>query len=134
LSKALMQGWEKSSGHRKNLLDPDIFDIGIGVAKSAKSGRYYAVQDFGRHKSKAIVFKITNPTDSTIRYTVDNKVFTIAPKYAITHERCRPPKVRMQPVTEATAAKATEDAVSPQDGENYTIGKDDEGGFTLRKK
>jgi|SRR6516165_1239254 hypothetical protein len=31
-----------SPEHRKNMLDPDLDDLGVGVAQSAKTGRYYA--------------------------------------------------------------------------------------------
>jgi hypothetical protein len=30
------------------MLDPDVREIGVGVARSNKTGRYYAVEDFGR--------------------------------------------------------------------------------------
>src|SRR5437660_1397706 len=68
LAEGFMKGWKKSPPHRKNLLDPDIDDIGVGVAHSERTGRYYAVQNFGRPKSKEIVFKLTNETDSGVKY------------------------------------------------------------------
>src|SRR5581483_1168426 len=76
LARAFVTGWRHSPGHRRNMLDGDLDEIGVGVARSAKTGRYYAVQDFGRGKSKAIVFKITNEADAAVRYTVDGKLFT----------------------------------------------------------
>ena len=36
----VMRGWEKSSGHRKNLLSPEVTAIGVAMAKS-RSGRAY---------------------------------------------------------------------------------------------
>src|SRR5262249_1148571 len=66
LAQALVKGWQQSPPHRKNLLDPDLEEIGVGVAYSKKTGRYYGVQDFGRPKSEAIVFRITNQTEETI--------------------------------------------------------------------
>jgi uncharacterized protein YkwD len=44
---AMMDGWKKSSGHRRNMLLPDISEIGVGAAQG-KSGRWYFVQVFGR--------------------------------------------------------------------------------------
>ena len=43
---AMMQGWKDSSGHRRNMLIPDIDEIGVGAAQG-KSGRWYFVQVFG---------------------------------------------------------------------------------------
>ena len=47
LGKAAVISWMNSPGHRKNLLDPDWRDIGIGVART-KRGTYYLTQNFGQ--------------------------------------------------------------------------------------
>lgn len=44
---SMMQGWETSPGHRRNMLLVDISEIGVGAAQG-KSGRWYFVQVFGR--------------------------------------------------------------------------------------
>jgi uncharacterized protein YkwD len=44
---AMMEGWKNSAGHRKNMLLPDVNEIGVGAAQG-KSGRWYFVQLFGR--------------------------------------------------------------------------------------
>jgi len=44
---AMMDGWKNSSGHRKNMLLPDITELGVGAAQGT-SGRWYFVQVFGR--------------------------------------------------------------------------------------
>jgi len=44
---SMMEGWKASSGHRHNMLLPDITEIGVGAAQG-KSGRWYFVQVFGR--------------------------------------------------------------------------------------
>jgi uncharacterized protein YkwD len=43
---SMMDGWKKSRGHRKNMLLPDVTELGIGAAQG-KSGRWYFVQIFG---------------------------------------------------------------------------------------
>jgi uncharacterized protein YkwD len=48
LAQRLVDGWKKSPGHRRNMLDPDVTETAVAVARSAKSGKYYAVQMFGR--------------------------------------------------------------------------------------
>ena len=42
LVRGFMKSWKNSPGHRKNMLDPDVTEIGVGVARS-KEGKYYAV-------------------------------------------------------------------------------------------
>ena len=42
------RNWRNSPPHRSNLLARDVRDIGVGVARSGRTGRYYAVQLLGR--------------------------------------------------------------------------------------
>jgi len=51
LARGFVDGWKRSPGHRKNMLDPAATDTAVAVARSATSGYYYAVQMFGRPKS-----------------------------------------------------------------------------------
>jgi uncharacterized protein YkwD len=44
---AMMEDWKTSPGHRRNMLLPDVTEIGVGAALG-KSGRRYFVQLFGR--------------------------------------------------------------------------------------
>jgi uncharacterized protein YkwD len=44
---AMMEDWKRSPGHRRNMLTPNITEIGVGAAQG-KSGRWYFVQVFGR--------------------------------------------------------------------------------------
>ncbi|WP_161992786.1 CAP domain-containing protein [Aureimonas leprariae] len=43
-----MVGWEKSAGHRRNLLDPKMTEAGFAAAKDKTTGRIYWTQIFGR--------------------------------------------------------------------------------------
>lgn len=51
LAESLVEGWKESPGHRRNMLQRGVVDTGVGVARSEKTGRYYAVQLFGRARS-----------------------------------------------------------------------------------
>jgi uncharacterized protein YkwD len=44
------QGWWNSSGHRRNMLDPNFTEIGVGLAYST-TGVPYWTQDFGRPRT-----------------------------------------------------------------------------------
>ena len=48
LARRLVEGWKKSPGHRRNMLDPKVTETAVAVARSTRSGKYYAVQMFGR--------------------------------------------------------------------------------------
>lgn len=93
LATELTTGWKNSPGHRKNMLDPDVGDTAVAVARSAKTGYYYAVQVFGRPKSQAIVFKVENKAGAAVDYRVGDKAFSLPAGYTRTHTVCRPPPV-----------------------------------------
>ena len=47
--ESVVSGWMASSGHRTNILDPLLVDIGVGYAyASGTQYRHYWAQDFGR--------------------------------------------------------------------------------------
>lgn len=48
LAGRYVDGWKKSPGHRRNMLDRVVTDTAVAVARSPGTGRYYAVQLFGR--------------------------------------------------------------------------------------
>ena len=49
-AETVVEGWMNSSGHRHNILNPDVVETGIGIARSAAGGLYYC-QVFGRQLS-----------------------------------------------------------------------------------
>ena len=103
------------------MLDPDVMDIGVGLARSSRTGRYYAVQDFGRPKSAMITFKVSNHTETPVMYAIDGQIFTTNPDYTITYERSRPPVLRFQWGENANVTQAARLPLHPASGANYTI-------------
>jgi len=89
LADVFIHGWENSPEHQENLLDPDVVEFGVAISHDKKTGKYYAVQDFGRPKSMAYHFTIGNDTDAEIPYRVDDKEFKLPPHYRMVHECCR---------------------------------------------
>jgi hypothetical protein len=135
LARAFVSGWRHSPEHRKNMLDGDLDEIGVGVARSQRTGRYYAVQDFGRPKSKAIVFRVTNQTNAAIHYTVDGQSFTLDPNYTATHTRCRPPEVEFANARgKREAAKEDEQVFDARNGDHFVIRGNGSGGYTVERQ
>jgi uncharacterized protein YkwD len=126
LARALVEGWKHSPEHRRNLLDPDVTEIGVAVAFGKASGRYYGVQDFGRPKSLAVRFQVANESDVTVRYTVGGQAFTLPPRYTRTHERCR-----SAPVEFLKQGGEEGEALRPRKGTRYVIRGDGAGGYRV---
>jgi uncharacterized protein YkwD len=49
-AETVVQGWMASKGHRANILNSDVVETGIAVARSSAGGLYYC-QVFGRRLS-----------------------------------------------------------------------------------
>ena len=46
-AQSVVQGWMTSKGHRANILNSDVVETGIAIARSSSGGLYYC-QVFGR--------------------------------------------------------------------------------------
>jgi hypothetical protein len=90
LAGVFVEGWKTSQEHRANLLDPDVSETGVAVAKSEKSGKQYAVQLFGRPKSESIRVEIENRAAATVKYKLGGETLELEDRVARIHELCRP--------------------------------------------
>jgi uncharacterized protein YkwD len=121
LTDKFMTGWENSPGHKKNMLDPDATELGAAVARSEKTGHYYAVQVFGRPKADAIAFEVENTAEEAVEYTVGDQSYKLDPRVTRTHAVCRPPTVTFR--WPGTKPDAPGEAVKPTTGQKLTVAK-----------
>jgi hypothetical protein len=103
-----------------------VTEIGVAAAFGKSSGRYYGVQEFGRPKSMAVTFQVSNQSDGEVRYTVDGHVFTLPPRYTRSHERCRAPAVEFLKQGEEEG-----EALHPRKGTRYVVRSDGAGGYRV---
>lgn len=89
----LTQAWKESPTHRDHMLDADVTETGVGIAKSEKTGRYYGVQLFGRPSSAKIACKIINHAEREITYKIitsqGTKSYQLKPRFNRSHAVCR---------------------------------------------
>ena len=88
LATQLVDGWSKSPPHRRNLLDAALTQTGVALARSATSGRYYAVQMFGRPESLQLQFGLVNRSADTVSYDIDGATHSLRPNESIGHTVC----------------------------------------------
>lgn len=94
ITQQFVEGWKNSPEHRENMLDPDVTEIGVGVAQSSETGYIYAVQMFGRPQSLSIRFEMANQSNVEVPYSLGKQTLRLPPRYSVIHERCRPGDVR----------------------------------------
>jgi uncharacterized protein YkwD len=134
LARQLVEGWENSPPHRKNLLDADVTETGVAVARSADTGLYYAVQVFGRPKALAVEFRIANRAGVPVRYTVGEQSFDLQPQTVMTHQLCRPEDVTFHWPGESGAAAKGAQTIRPANGERYVVVRSSAGALSVQKE
>jgi uncharacterized protein YkwD len=122
LAQNIVQGWRESPTHRDNMLQPDVTQVGIGVARSPKDGEYFAVEVFARPMSQMVKFRVANRADATVRYEYRKRMVALAPKQARTHESCVAGELRLD-----TGGQNL--TVRPKDGGRYSVVSSGAGGF-----
>lgn len=135
LAQEFFDGWKRSPEHRKNMLNADVTETGVAVAQSVETGYYYAVQMFGRPSSQRIEFQIANHSDATIQYAIGTRTFSLPPQYTRTHQRCGPAELTFQwPDGPDMAPKQGRKTLQPNNGERYTIIRQESGEFSVRRE
>jgi uncharacterized protein YkwD len=127
LALRLVEGWTRSPEHRKNMLLAAATDIGIGVAQSPRTQRYYAVQLLGRPRSAATKFEVANRAGIDIRYEIDGEVFNLPVLVTRTHTRCTDGTLRL-----LTSESADGVALRLRDGARYLATRDPAGQIRLQ--
>lgn len=116
LATRLFNGWQDSPEHRKNMLEPHVTESAVAVARSAETGRYYAVQLFGRPASQSAEFKVANRAGVAVSYTLDGRTFQLPPRATSTHRVCKPATLQFRGKT-----------LQPADGQQLVIVNDQNG-------
>ena len=86
-----VRGWQRSPGHRHNLLLPHLTDIGVAVIRAAPDDpRYIAVQLFGRQDSLRYAFKVRNIGKRPVAYEYAGKRYDLDREQYKAHTACLP--------------------------------------------
>jgi hypothetical protein len=124
LAEQLVEGWKNSSEHRENMLNAAVTQTGVGIAQG-ESGRYFAVQMFGRPKSAALRFTVSNEAGTQVSYRAGKRSFSLGPRALRTHTVCRPMQIRIP-----LSGRAEPFTARVSDGVRYTV-LEREGGLTV---
>lgn len=120
LAARLVQGWLESPEHRRNLIDFDVTDTGVALARSEQTGNYYAVQLFARPKSMSTSFRISNDSDTAIRYESGGRSYELPPRFTRTHEQCRAVELAI-----SWPDRAERTVVRAGNGDHYSVRRED---------
>ena len=103
------------------MLDGDVSETGVAIARSEETGYYYAVQMFGRPKSAAIEFSLNNKTKTAIDYQIGEEKFSLPAGYTRTHQRCRPELLKVQNSAAKDDSSSAIKNLNPANGDHFVI-------------
>ncbi len=119
LAHRLVEGWKNSPGHRKNMLEPEVIETGVGIAHRRHDGYedFYSVQLFGRPKSQSVRFQVRNNGRSTVKYRLGERQYELRPRYSRTHTNCGPLPLNFEAPHPASFTPAREECfvISPRE-------------------
>jgi hypothetical protein len=131
LAQRLFDGWVHSPPHRRNLLDGDMTHVGMAVAQSARSGKFYAVQLFGRPRALVVRISLANRSRDSVQYELAGESYELRPGIVRTHERCRRALLALK--AEGLDETSTAKPIAVEHGARYRI-EDAGAGIRLRRE
>jgi hypothetical protein len=89
LAREVVDGWKTSPGHRANMLEKSVTEIGVGIARApARNPKFISVQLVGRPQSLMITFTIENRTAMAVEYALGEERNTLPARATVTQESC----------------------------------------------
>jgi uncharacterized protein YkwD len=116
LAHAVVEGWKTSQGHRANLLQPAMTEIGVAVAQVPNAHpKFVTVQLFGRPEHLKVAFAIENRTGLALGYVLGERTLTLGAHTIVTHKSCVPGRLDFGPAVHNMAGHA------PASGDRFVV-------------
>jgi hypothetical protein len=94
LAGRMVDGWKNSPPHRASMLEPNVTEIGIGIAKGPDADpKYLTVQLFGRPDSFKYEVHVENRSGAAVTYLFGSQNSTAEDRMHITHTACVPHEI-----------------------------------------
>jgi hypothetical protein len=116
LARAVVEGWQSSPGHRANMLQPTVTEIGVAVARASdQDPKFISVQLFGRPESLKVEFRIENRAGLAVSYVLGEETHMLPVRAIVTHTSCDPVQLTFE-----KAAAATQ-RFEPSNGDRFVV-------------
>jgi hypothetical protein len=122
LALEMVEGWKESPGHRANMLQEHVTEIGVAIARVPhKHPKFVAVQLVGRPASLTYKFNVANATPRSERYEFAGEAQTIESRMVITHTACMPAEIAFEVAGPAATPKMVTGRYKVRDGDVFTL-------------
>jgi Cysteine-rich secretory protein family len=116
LARDAVEGWKNSPGHRANMLQPTVTEIGVAVARAPdQDPKFISVQLFGRPEALKVEFRIENRAGVAVRYALGEETHTLPVRGIVTHTTCDPEQLTFE------KAGASAPRFEPRNGDRFVV-------------
>jgi hypothetical protein len=116
LARDAVEGWKNSPGHRANMLQPAVTEIGVAVARAPdQDPKFISVQLFGRPEALKVEFRIENRAGQEVRYVLGEETHTLPVRGIVTHTDCNPEQLTFD------KAGAAPQRFAPRNGDRFIV-------------
>jgi cysteine-rich secretory family protein len=116
LARDAVEGWKNSPGHRANMLQPTVTEIGVAVARAPDHDpKFISVQLFGRPEALKVEFRIENRAGTAVRYALGEETHTLPARGIVTHTNCDPEQLTFD------KAGAALQRFAPRNGDRFVV-------------
>ena len=116
LARDAVEGWKNSPGHRANMLQPTVTEIGVAVARAPdQDPKFISVQLFGRPEALKVEFRIENRAGLEVRYVLGEETHTLPVRGIVTHTNCNPEQLTFD------KAGAAPQRFAPRNGDRFVV-------------
>ena len=132
LADDAVEGWKNSPGHRKNMVQPHVTEIGVGIARAPdRDPKFISVQLFGRPDSLKYQFKVDNKSAVAVTYAALGQSHAIDPRVIATHTACQPGEIVFERAGSWLTGAKLEARFEARDGALFTLRSGSDGRVTV---
>jgi Cysteine-rich secretory protein family len=116
LAQDVIEGWKASPGHRANLLQKGVTEIGVGVVQAPnRHPKFVSVQVFARPSSLQVSFVIENRSGREISYSLGEESETLPAHARVSHTSCEAGPLKID------KAEPGSQRLEPHDGDFFLV-------------
>lgn len=134
LARLMVEGWQNSPGHRRNMLLPLVTETAVAIAKvriGSEPETYVAVQLFGRPGSLQYTLRIENDTGRTVSYEIGGETRRLEPRVRVTHTLCEPRQLAIETSPGGILSKAVTSRYETRAGQVFRLTATTAGGIAI---
>ena len=124
----VVEGWKGSPGHRRNMLEKNATEIGVGVMRARdRQPKFVSVQLFGRPESLKVSFAIENRTGVAVNYRLGDDSETLPARATASHTSCTAEPLQIDKAGPAAP-------LEPRDGDTFVLTQGAGGAIRVERK